>query len=110
MERKEVMTILPAGPDNPLGRYAIETSVPGILIHETIKPPLVYQFRSHGCIRIRDEIIKKFFQKVEMNTPGEVIYISVKAAVSEKAEVFLRSPQSLLHIDKEFRRRGRKAA
>ncbi len=47
LERKGVMTILPAGPDNPLGRYAIETSVPGILIHETIKPSSVYQFISH---------------------------------------------------------------
>ena len=31
---------------------------------------------------------EKFFEKVEMNTPEEVIYIPIKAAASGKEKVF----------------------
>jgi L,D-transpeptidase ErfK/SrfK len=89
MEGKEVKIMVPPGPDNPLGRYAIKTTIPGILIHETIKPSSVYQFRSHGCIRVQSDHMEKFFEEVELNTPGEVIYIPIKAAVSDTGRVFL---------------------
>lgn len=89
MEGKPVKTIVPPGPDNPLGRYAVRTSLPGILIHETIWPASVYQFRSHGCIRVSPENMEKFFGKVEKNTPGEIIYMPVKVAVTEDKRVFM---------------------
>ncbi len=84
-----VKTIVPPGPDNPLGRFAVRISVPGILIHETIAPTSVYTFRSHGCIRVMPEHIEQFFGKVEINTPGELIYKPVKAAISDQGRVFL---------------------
>ena len=89
LEGKEVITSVPPGPDNPLGRYAIKTTLPGIMIHETIKPRSVNQFRSHGCIRVLPENMEKFFEEVEPNTPGELLYVPVKAAVSDKGRVFL---------------------
>jgi L,D-transpeptidase ErfK/SrfK len=53
MEEKnqEVKTVVLPGPKNPLGKRAIHTSLPHILIHETIWPASVYRWRSHGCIR-----------------------------------------------------------
>ena len=84
-----VKTVVPPGPENPLGEYAIKISIPGILIHETIAPASVYAFRSHGCIRVMPEHIVSFFEKVEINTPGEVIYKPVKAAVSDEGKIFL---------------------
>ncbi|MHB8881576.1 MAG: L,D-transpeptidase family protein [Thermodesulfovibrionales bacterium] len=90
-EGKSVEPIVPPGPDNPLGRYALKTSIPGILIHETIRPRSVYQYRSHGCIRVMPEHMETFFDKVEVNTPGELIYVPVKVAVSEKGHVFLEA-------------------
>jgi L,D-transpeptidase ErfK/SrfK len=89
MEGKPVKTIVPPGPDNPLGRFAIDTTIPGVVIHETIWPTSVYQFRSHGCIRIMSENMEKFFKNVEINTPGEIIYKLVKIAVSDEGRVFL---------------------
>lgn len=86
---KPVQTIVPPGPENRLGRYAIKITMPAILIHETIAPASVYQFRSHGCIRVMPEHIVPFFEKVEINTPGELIYKPVKAAVSEEGRIFL---------------------
>jgi L,D-transpeptidase ErfK/SrfK len=89
LEGKEVITAVPPGPDNPLGRYAVKTSFPGILIHETIKPSSVNQYRSHGCIRVLPENMEKFFEEVEPNAEGELLYIPVKAAVNDKGRVFL---------------------
>jgi len=88
MEGKPVKKIVPPGPDNPLGRYAIDTSIARVVIHETIWPTTVYQFRSHGCIRVLPENIENFFQEVEINTPGEIIYEPVKVGISG-GKVFL---------------------
>lgn len=90
-EGKAVETIVPPGPDNPLGRYAIKTSIAGILIHETIRPQSVYHFRSHGCVRVMPEHMEKFFDRVEVNTQGELVYLPVKVAVSTEGRVYLEA-------------------
>jgi lipoprotein-anchoring transpeptidase ErfK/SrfK len=86
---KEVITSLPPGPRNPLGKYAIKTSLPGILIHSTTKPGSIYSFASHGCIRVYPEQMAVLFKEVKVNTPGEIIYLPVKLAVTEEGRVFL---------------------
>jgi len=86
---KEVITSLPPGPRNPLGKYAIKTSLPGILIHSTTKPGSIYSFASHGCIRVYPEQMAGFFKEIKVNTPGEIIYLPVKLAVTEEGRVFL---------------------
>jgi L,D-transpeptidase ErfK/SrfK len=106
MEGKEAKPIVPAGPDNQLGIYAIMTSMTGILIHVTIKPSSLYPFRSHGCIHVQAANMAKFFEKVELNTPGEVIYILVTSAVSEKRRVFCEIHRDYYALTKEFRLRG----
>lgn len=86
---KEVITSIPPGTDNPLGRYAIKTSLPGILIHSTTKPWSIYSFASHGCIRVYPEQMEGFFKEVKVNTHGEIIYKPVKLAITEQGRVFL---------------------
>ncbi len=88
-EGKEVKTVMPPGPDNPLGRFAVRTTLPGILIHETIHPATVHQFRSHGCIRVMPEHMELFFGQVEMNDAGELLYIPVKAARADDGRIYL---------------------
>ncbi len=89
MEDKEILVSVPPGPDNPLGRYAVKTSMPGIMIHETIWPSTVYTFSSHGCIRVYPAHMEKFFEKVESNIEGEIIYRPVKVAVTKEGRAFL---------------------
>lgn len=84
MEGKPVKKIVPPGPDNPLGRYALDTTIPRVVIHETIWPTSVYQYRSHGCIRVLPENMERFFHEVEINMSGELIYMPVKVAVIEE--------------------------
>ena len=86
---KEAITSVPPGASNPLGKYAIKTSIPGILIHSTTKPWSIYSFASHGCIRVYPEQMEEFFKEVKVNTPGEIIYKPVKLAVTEEGRVFL---------------------
>ena len=88
-EGKDVLTIVPPGPENPLGRFAVHLSIPGILIHETIWPETVYRLQSHGCIRVHAAHMETFFAAVEPGTPGEIIYEPVKAAAAENGRVYL---------------------
>jgi L,D-transpeptidase ErfK/SrfK len=86
---KPVEEAVPPGPKNPLGRFALVTSIPGLLIHETIWPRSVYRYRSHGCLRLLPEHMEELFPLIEVNTPGEIIYEPVKVAVAPNGRIYL---------------------
>ena len=86
---KDVVMAVPPGPENPLGQYAIKTSIPGILIHSTTRPSSIYSFSSHGCIRLSPDMMEELFPKIKVNTRGEIIYKPVKLAVTDEGRVFL---------------------
>jgi L,D-transpeptidase ErfK/SrfK len=65
-------TVMPAGPDNPLGPYAIYLGIPTYLIHSTIFPESIGRRASFGCIRMNETDIKTFFPLV---TPGTSVVI-----------------------------------
>jgi len=98
-----VKEVVPPGPDNPLGRLALETSLPGILIHETIWPTTIYQWRSHGCIRVMPENMEAgFFDLVARGTKGEIIYQPVSVAVTEEGRVFLQVDRDIYRMVKSL--------
>jgi L,D-transpeptidase ErfK/SrfK len=70
--------VVPPGPDNPLGRYAMRLGLPGYLIHSTNRPAGVGMRVTHGCIRMFPEDIEYLFQSVGMNTPVRIINAPVK--------------------------------
>jgi lipoprotein-anchoring transpeptidase ErfK/SrfK len=86
---KEVIETVPPGPENPLGKFAMKTSIPGIMIHSTTRPSSIYSFSSHGCIRVSPEHMEAFFPQIKVNTRGEIIYRPIKLAVTETGRVFL---------------------
>jgi len=59
--------VVPAGPDNPLGLFALRLGVPGYLIHGTNKPYGIGMRVTHGCLRLYPEDIATLFQQV---SPG----------------------------------------
>jgi L,D-transpeptidase ErfK/SrfK len=65
--------VVPPGPDNPLGRLALQISIPGYFIHGTNKPFGVGQMVSHGCIRLYDEHIETLVELVPNGTPVYII-------------------------------------
>lgn len=60
--------MIPAGPDNPLGQYAMRLSASGYLIHGTNRPVGIGMQVTHGCIRMYPEDIARLFPEVPVNT------------------------------------------
>jgi len=75
--------VVPAGPDNPLGAYAMRLAMPGYLLHGTNRPYGVGLRVSHGCIRLFPEDIEHLFGIVPVNTPVEIVYQPYKAALQD---------------------------
>jgi len=70
--------VVRAGPDNPLGRYAMRLGIPGYLIHSTNKPYGVGMRVTHGCIRMYPEDIEKVFDDIPVGTPVRIINQPIK--------------------------------
>jgi L,D-transpeptidase ErfK/SrfK len=64
---------VPAGPDNPLGAFAMNLGWPTYLMHGTNKPAGVGMRASHGCIRLYPEDIATLFDMVAVGTPVTVV-------------------------------------
>lgn len=78
-EKGEILPdVFPAGPDNPLGLFALRLGVPGYLIHSTNKPYGVGMRVSHGCIRMYPEDIEKLFPQVKTGTTVYIVNQSIK--------------------------------
>lgn len=73
---KEVLTVVPPGPSNPLGKVFVRFGEPrlGLGIHGTNVPSSVPGFRSHGCVRMKNEDALTFAGRVSISTPVSVIY------------------------------------
>ena len=65
--------VVPPGPDNPLGEFAMRLSRPQYLIHGTNKPWGVGIRVSHGCVRLYPEDIATLFPQVPVGTPVRII-------------------------------------
>ncbi len=72
--------VMPPGPDNPLGPYAIYMSIPTFLIHSTIFPESIGKRASFGCVRMFESDIKDFFPTIEPGIPVMIINSPVKVA------------------------------
>lgn len=75
---RELPPVVPPGPDNPLGEYAIRLALPGYLIHGTNRPAGIGMQVTHGCIRLLPEDIEWLFPRVDLKTPVRIINQPVK--------------------------------
>lgn len=92
--------VVPAGPDNPLGAYAMRLSMPGYLLHGTNKPYGVGLRVSHGCIRLFPEDIEHMFGITPSNTAVNIIYQPDKAGM-RNGQLYLESHRP--HSDQDNR-------
>ena len=74
--------VVPPGPDNPLGEYAMRLAVGGgsYLIHGTNNPVAVGMAVTHGCIRMYPEDVAALFPLVPVGTTVRLINEPVKVA------------------------------
>lgn len=79
--------VVPAGPNNPLGKYAMRLGVPGYLIHGTggqvegmsyDKTFGIGMRVTHGCVRMYPEDIEKLFPQIPVGTPVHIVNQPIK--------------------------------
>lgn len=70
--------VVPPGPGNPLGAYALRLAIPGYLIHGTDKEFGVGMQVTHGCMRLLPEHVEALFQLVSVGTPVLLMNQSIK--------------------------------
>ncbi|MDH5479739.1 MAG: L,D-transpeptidase family protein [Nitrosomonas sp.] len=72
--------VVPAGPDNPLGQYALRlgTGNGSYLIHGTNKPYGVGMRVTHGCVRMYPEDIQTLFERISLGTQVQLVNQPIK--------------------------------
>lgn len=70
--------VVPPGPDNPLGSYALRLAIAGYLIHGTDKAFGVGMRVTHGCTRLLPEHIEALFRLVPVGTPVRLMNQPIK--------------------------------
>jgi L,D-transpeptidase ErfK/SrfK len=65
--------MVPPGPDNPLGEYALYLSMSSYLMHGTNKPASIGLRATNGCIRLYPEDVKRLYKDTAVKTPVLII-------------------------------------
>lgn len=86
--------IMPPGPDNPLGNYAIYMSIPTFLMHSTIYPESIGRRASFGCIRMFESDIEDLFPTISDGTPIIIINKPIKFGWQNK-ELYMEAHHPL---------------
>tara|TARA_Y100001970_G_C14237909_1_gene863047 strand:- start:283 stop:1194 length:912 start_codon:yes stop_codon:yes gene_type:complete len=72
-QNRPINSVVPPGPDNPLGSHALRLTLPGYLIHGTNMPAGVGMRVTHGCIRMFPEDIEDLYFDVPNGTLVQII-------------------------------------
>lgn len=87
---KPIEPVWPAGPKNPLGKYALNTGFKNIVIHGTPYPMGVGLRSSHGCIRMVNENVEELFSMAKIGTKVRIIHEPNKVGLAD-GKVYLES-------------------
>jgi L,D-transpeptidase ErfK/SrfK len=74
-----------AGPDNPMGEWALETTLSHgeIYIHGTNNPMAIGMSVTHGCVRLYPEDIAALYPIVRVGTPVTIVNQPVLASLQD---------------------------
>ncbi len=70
--------VVPGGPGNPLGRFALRLGIPGYLIHGTDKEYGIGMQVTHGCVRLYPEDIEALYSMVPLGTAVHIVNQPIK--------------------------------
>jgi len=82
-ENPELPRVVPSGPDNPLGDYAVRLGHTAYLLHGTNRPMSIGRQVSRGCIRLYPQDIEHLFGQVSLGMDVRIIDAPVKIAFHE---------------------------
>jgi len=87
--------IVPPGPKNPLGEYAVMLDAPGLMIHGTNAPNSIGKKVSRGGVRLYPEDIAILVHRTAKGTPVRVVNESFKYGYKNGALYFeIHKPES----------------
>jgi L,D-transpeptidase ErfK/SrfK len=97
--------LVPPGPDNPLGAFALHLGWPRVLLHGTNRPDGIGRNVSHGCVHLYPEDIAQLFKLVSVGTPvrainepagaawaGNRLYLTVHPSQKQVQEIDIDEP------------------
>lgn len=93
-----VGTVVPPGPDNPLGDYALYLGWPTYLIHGTNKPYGVGRRVSRGCIRMYPQGVERLYAEIPIGTSVIAVNQLVKAGWQD-GELYLEAQPDFAQLD-----------
>lgn len=97
-EDPEVPAVVPPGPDNPMGEFALYLGWPTYAVHGTNQPWAVGRRVTRGCIRLYPEDIAWVFEQVPVGTPVSVVDQPIKLG-RRAGEIFVEVHPSLKQVD-----------
>jgi L,D-transpeptidase ErfK/SrfK len=97
-DKPELGTVVPPGPDNPLGEYALYLGWPTYLIHGTNKPYGVGRRVSRGCIRMYPQGVERLYAEIPVGTSVTAVNQLVKAGW-QAGELYLEAQPDFAQID-----------
>lgn len=78
---KPLPAVVPAGPDNPLGRHVLKLGIDGgYFIHGTSQMYGIGMPVTHGCVRLYPEHVEALFKQVPVGTPVRIVNQPYKTA------------------------------
>lgn len=95
--------VVPAGPNNPLGRFALRLGIGNgeYLIHGTSAPDSVGLRVSSGCMRMNAPDIKALFEQVRVGTRVQIVNEPVKYAVEPDGKRYIEVHRPLAQVEGE---------
>lgn len=95
--------VVPAGPNNPLGRFALRLGMGNgeYLIHGTSAPDSVGLRVSSGCMRMNAPDIKALFEQVRVGTRVQIINEPVKFSVEPDGKRYIEVHRPLAQAEGE---------
>jgi L,D-transpeptidase ErfK/SrfK len=97
-DKPELSTVVPPGPENPLGEYALYLGWPTYLIHGTNKPYGVGRRVSRGCIRMYPHGVERLFAEIPVGTPVTAVNQLIKAGWQD-GELYLEAQPDFVQLD-----------
>ncbi len=98
-ENPDLPRVVPAGPDNPLGRHALRLGHTEYLLHGTNRPDSIGRQVSRGCIRLAPRDIAWLYDHVALGAVVRIIDAPAKLARGEDGRLYLEIAPSRDQIE-----------
>lgn len=99
LEKPWLPAVVAPGPNNPLGRFALDLAWPGYVIHGTNRPLGIGRRVSHGCIRLYPEDIAELYARTAVGTPVTVVDQPIKLGRRDGA-LYLEAHPAQAELDR----------